>query len=117
DVAALEQAGIEKTAVARLLSEVYCYQILIDGFFHADPHPGNLLVRPGPILVLLDFGLAKDFPPGFQQGVAQLTGAILQQDAPGVVAAFTALGFRTRSGSGDSLLALADAFLGSAARK
>ena len=65
DVAALERAGIDKHAVAQKLMEMFCEQILRDGFFHADPHPGNILVQPGPRLVLLDFGLAKDFPPAF----------------------------------------------------
>jgi len=116
DVDALHAAHIDKHAVARILSEIFCHQILIDGFFHADPHPGNILVQPGPKIVLLDFGLAKDFPPGFAQGVAQLTGAIIAQDKMAVTAAFHALGFRTRNGDGDSLIALGEAFLGQAVR-
>lgn len=117
DLAGLEAAGIDKQDVARLLSEVFCHQILVDGFFHADPHPGNILVQPGPRLVLLDFGLAKDFPPGFALGVAQLTGAIIAQDKAAIAEAFAALGFRTKNGDSDSLLALGDAFLGQAVRK
>ncbi|HYD48477.1 MAG TPA: AarF/UbiB family protein, partial [Terriglobales bacterium] len=116
DVEALAAAGIDKQEVARLLSEVFCHQILVDGFFHADPHPGNILVRPGPKLVLLDFGLAKDFPPGFAAGIAQLTFAIIAQDRDGVVAAFRQLGFRTRDDDPASLVALGDAFLGQAVR-
>jgi predicted unusual protein kinase regulating ubiquinone biosynthesis (AarF/ABC1/UbiB family) len=117
DVAGLTAAGIDKQEVARLLSEVFCHQILIDGFFHADPHPGNILVQPGPRLVLLDFGLAKDFPPGFALGVAQLTGAIIAQDKKAIADAFAALGFRTKSGDSDSLLVLGEAFLGQAVRQ
>ena len=117
DVAALAAAGIDKQAVARVLSEIFCHQILVDGFFHADPHPGNILVQPGPRLVLLDFGLAKDFPPGFQHGVAKLAGAIILQDKPSIVAAFHDLGFRTRNANGDSLVALGDAFLGQVVRR
>ena len=102
--------------MARLLTEVFCHQILVDGFFHADPHPGNILVQPGPKLVLLDFGLAKDFPPAIAQGVVQLTTAILAQDRDAIAAAFTALGFRTRNGDSRSLVALSDVFLGQAVR-
>ena len=116
DVDGLNAAQIDRQEVARILSEIYCHQILIDGFFHADPHPGNLLVRPGPQLVLLDFGLVKDFPPGFQLGVAQLAGAILTHDIPRMAEAFHVLGFRTRTGDAGSLVALGDAFLGNAAR-
>jgi ubiquinone biosynthesis protein len=115
DVAALAAAHIDKQEVARLLTEIFCHQILVDGFFHADPHPGNILVQPGPKLVLLDFGLAKDFPPAIAQGVAQLASAILAHDRDATVAAFHVLGFRTR-GNNDSLVALSDAFFGEVAR-
>jgi predicted unusual protein kinase regulating ubiquinone biosynthesis (AarF/ABC1/UbiB family) len=116
DIDRLAAAGIDKHEVAQRLSEVFCHQILIDGFFHADPHPGNILVRPGPQLVLLDFGLAKDFPAGFQQGVAKLAAAILMQDHSAIAAAFHDLGFRTKNPDGDSLVALGDAFLGQVLR-
>ncbi len=116
DVEALEAAGIDKQDVARVLSEVFCQQILVDGFFHADPHPGNLLVRPGPQLVLLDFGLAKDFPPGFAVSMAALTAAIIQEDRDAMVKAFADLGFKTKNDDPESLIALGDAFLGQAVR-
>lgn len=112
DVAALERAGIDKHAVAQKLIEIFCDQVLRDGFFHADPHPGNILVQPGPRIVLLDFGLAKDFPPAFRDGIVRLTFSILTSNRDGIVAAFKELGFRTRSGSPDTLLAFSDLFLG-----
>ena len=111
-VAELEAAGIDKHAVAQKLTEIFIAQILRDGFFHADPHPGNILVQPGPKLVLLDFGLAKDFPPAFRDGIVRLTFAILTNDKNAMVRAFTELGFRTRNGSPDTLVMLSEAFLG-----
>jgi aarF domain-containing kinase len=112
----LEEAGIDKHAVAQKLTEIFCAQILRDGFFHADPHPGNILVQPGPKLVLLDFGLAKDFPPKFRDGIVRLTFAILTNDKDAMVRAFTELGFRTRNGSPDTLVTLSEAFLGGAVK-
>jgi predicted unusual protein kinase regulating ubiquinone biosynthesis (AarF/ABC1/UbiB family) len=113
DVDALERAGIDKHAVAQKLIEIFCDQVLRDGFFHADPHPGNILVQPGPKIVLLDFGLAKDFPATFRDGIVRLTFSILTSNHDGIIAAFQDLGFRTRSGNPDTLLAFADLFLGS----
>src|SRR5260370_7798272 len=63
-------------------------------------------------MVLLDFGLAKDFPPSFRDGIVRLTFAILTSDRAGIIRAFSELGFRTRNGSPDTLLALSDLFLG-----
>ncbi len=116
DVEGMAAAGIEKQEVARILSEVFCHQILVDGFFHGDPHPGNILVQPGPKVVLLDFGLAKDFPKGFVIGMASLASAIIRQNTSDLAAAFAELGFRTRDNDPATLVALGDAFLGQALR-
>lgn len=112
DIEGLERAGINKHVVAQMLIENFLDQVLRDGFFHADPHPGNILIQPGPKLVLLDFGLAKDFPASFRDGLVRLTFSILTSDRNGIVSAFSELGFRTRNGSPDTLLALSDLFLG-----
>ena len=117
DVAALERAGIDKRAVAQKLIDRFCDMILRDGFFHADPHPGNILVQPGPRLVFLDFGLAKDFPANVREGMVRLTFAILIADRNAIIQAFQDLGFRTRDGSPETLLALADLFLGQSLKR
>jgi predicted unusual protein kinase regulating ubiquinone biosynthesis (AarF/ABC1/UbiB family) len=117
DLAALERAGIDKHQVAQKLIEMFTQQILRDGFFHADPHPGNILVQPGPRIVLLDFGLAKDFPPAFRDAFVRLTFAILSSNRDAIVSAFHDLGFRTRDGSPGTLLMLADVFLGNSVKR
>lgn len=117
DVSALERAGIDKQAVAQKLMEVFCEQVLRDGFFHADPHPGNVMVQSGPRLVLLDFGLAKDFPPRFRDGIVRLTFSILTVDNAGIASAFEQLGFRTRDGSPETLITLANLLLGNTIRR
>ncbi len=96
DVHALDAAGIDRQAVARLVVESYMRQIFSHRFLHADPHPGNLFVRPGPQLVIVDFGLAKQLPPGFVQGFARLTSALIAADGAALAQAFRDLGFRTR---------------------
>ncbi|TMB45672.1 MAG: AarF/ABC1/UbiB kinase family protein [Deltaproteobacteria bacterium] len=116
DVAGLRALGLDPPDVARRLLELFCEQLLVHGFFHADPHPGNILVQPGGRLVLLDFGLVKDLPPGFREGMLRLVAAIVTGDAPAVAAAFRALGFRTRDDGDESLAWLGEAFLGWAIR-
>jgi predicted unusual protein kinase regulating ubiquinone biosynthesis (AarF/ABC1/UbiB family) len=117
DLEGMARAGIEKRAVGQKLIEIFTEQILRDGFFHADPHPGNILVQPGPRIVLLDFGLAKDFPPAFRQAMVRLTFAILTANREAILAAFHDLGFRTREESPETLLMLADLFLGNSVKR
>jgi predicted unusual protein kinase regulating ubiquinone biosynthesis (AarF/ABC1/UbiB family) len=117
DVEALSHAGIDKQEVAQKLIEIFTEMILRDGFFHADPHPGNILVQPGPRIVLLDFGLAKDFPVAFRDAMVRLTFAILTTDRPAILNAFRDLGFRTRDESPETLLMLANLFLGNSVRR
>ena len=62
--------------------------------------------------MLLDFGLAKDFPPAFRDGIVRLTFSILSANRDGIITAFHELGFRTRNGNPDTLLSFADLFLG-----
>jgi predicted unusual protein kinase regulating ubiquinone biosynthesis (AarF/ABC1/UbiB family) len=107
DVRRLRSAGIDTDRVAQVLVEAYCEQVLGHGFFHADPHPGNILVQPGasgrPRLVFIDFGLTKRLPAHFRAGVVAFAGALLGGDADAMADALLELGFETRDGTPESL--------------
>src|SRR5947208_3049019 len=76
DREALEQAGISPHEVARLLNELYAEQMLHLGILHADPHPGNLRVQPGPRLVLLDHGLPVPLAPSLVEALRKMVQAL-----------------------------------------
>lgn len=116
DIPMIEKSGIDKHEVAALLTDTYLRQILVHGFFHGDPHPGNLLVQPGPKLVILDLGLAKEFTPELRAGVIKLTMAIIARDARMIGQAFRELGFETRSGDDDTFITIGEVLLGQALR-
>lgn len=117
EVDRLRAAGVDLQKVVQTLVEAWCEQVLVHGFFHADPHPGNLLVEPeGPRLVLLDFGLAKDLPPGFRAAVVRLAVSLIRNDANELAAALFDMGFETRSGEREALADAARFFLDFAAR-
>ncbi len=117
DVEGLRAAGVDVDRVTQILVESFCRQILTHGFFHADPHPGNLLVQPeGPRLVLLDFGLSKDLPPRFREGIVQLALAMIGDDADKLGGALVDLGFETKDGDPASLVGVARFFLDVAKR-
>jgi predicted unusual protein kinase regulating ubiquinone biosynthesis (AarF/ABC1/UbiB family) len=112
DLAGLRAAGVDPAWVTRTLVEVFAEQILVHGFFHADPHPGNLLVQPeGPRLVLLDFGLAKELPESFRGGVLGFVAALVRGDLEAMTDALGALGFETRRASRDALRDVAELIL------
>ncbi len=96
DMPALDAAGIDHQSVYRLVAESYMRQMFDHGFFHADPHPGNLFVRPGPILVIVDFGLSKQLTPSFLLAFIRLNAAIIAADGAALAQAFRDLGFETR---------------------
>jgi ubiquinone biosynthesis protein len=106
DLARIDRAGIDRAAVARLVVELYCQQIFSDGVYHADPHPGNLLVRRGPTgaltVVFLDFGAVAEVSPQMRQGLVELLQGALARDTPRIVRAMKQMGFIGR-GADDSV--------------
>jgi len=97
DIEALRREDIDPQAVAQLVTDVYCEQLYIHGMFHADPHPGNLLVQPGPTLVMLDFGLCRQYDDAFRLRYAKMTNAMLRWDLPALVEAYKELGIKVKN--------------------
>jgi predicted unusual protein kinase regulating ubiquinone biosynthesis (AarF/ABC1/UbiB family) len=62
------------------LIEFYGDQLLIHGFFHADPHPGNILIRPDSRIVLLDYGMVLEITPELQQDLVRIVVAAVRGD-------------------------------------
>jgi ubiquinone biosynthesis protein len=98
DVERLRAAGFDPRAVAERVAALFCTMIFEHGFFHGDPHPGNLLVLADGRIGLLDFGLAKELPPGFAAGVASMLVRGLAGDGAGALEAARDLGFEIREG-------------------
>jgi len=96
DLEAIDAAGIDRHEMVQVLTESYFKQIFAHGFFHADPHPGNLFVQPGPKIVIVDFGIAKELPPGFLAGFIRLVTTLIGGPSEDLPKAFRDLGFHTK---------------------
>jgi predicted unusual protein kinase regulating ubiquinone biosynthesis (AarF/ABC1/UbiB family) len=72
--------NIDIQRVVHNLIEFYGDQLLIHGFFHADPHPGNILVRPDARIVLLDYGMVIEITSDFRRDLLRATIAAVRQD-------------------------------------
>jgi ubiquinone biosynthesis protein len=94
DRTALLDAGISPSAVVRLLNDVYAEQIFRLGMLHADPHPGNLLVQPGPKLVLLDHGLTVPLKSTLVNALGEMVRALLVADFDRLTKALAQAGMR-----------------------
>jgi len=97
----LEAAGIDPYAVARKLVEAFYKQLFLDGFFHADPHPGNFLVQKGeagPRIVVLDFGAATECRPNLIDGMLDILRGLMTRDDSLVVKGIETMGFVAAGG-------------------
>lgn len=91
----LEPAGMpqhDPERILRAVMELYVRMMLVDGLFHADPHPGNILVDEAGRVVLLDFGMVVDVPVATRRALGRTVFAAIRQDVSGVVDGFYALG-------------------------
>jgi predicted unusual protein kinase regulating ubiquinone biosynthesis (AarF/ABC1/UbiB family) len=94
-----KQLGLDRSQLARQVVEIYCQQIFVDGCYHADPHPGNLLVRAGengPQIVFLDFGAVAEIPGNVRAGIVELIQGALTRDTRKIVGAMKQMGFVAR---------------------
>jgi ubiquinone biosynthesis protein len=102
DLAGLEAAGIDRRKAARLAVDAYCQQIFVDGVYHADPHPGNLLLRAGatpqqgPTLIFLDFGATAVVSPAMRKGMVSFIQGAMTKDTGRIVAGMKEMGFISR---------------------
>lgn len=90
---ALESAGLDRKRLARLGAESYLRQLLTDGFFHADPHPGNIAVDPADgSLIFYDFGMMGQVQQVTRARLMDTFVGIAQRDAGLVMSALVELG-------------------------
>ncbi|WP_284641269.1 ABC1 kinase family protein [Paenibacillus silviterrae] len=91
----LQADGYDVKKIGERLMKAMLQQILVDGFFHADPHPGNLQVLPGGVLALMDFGMVGRLTPAMKRHFANLVIALMRQSTPAVMKAVLGMGLVT----------------------
>ena len=89
---ALEAAGLDRKLIARLGAKAYLQQLLNDGFFHADPHPGNIAVDPEGALIFYDFGMMGRIKTNVREQLMETLFGIAQKNADRVVTSLVELG-------------------------
>lgn len=80
DVEALKRAGQDPREIVKLGAKALFEQIFVHGFYHADPHPGNIFVLSGPRIAFVDFGLVGYLTGTTKRHLADLAGAAVAHD-------------------------------------
>ena len=125
DVAAMRAVGIEPTAVAERLLDVYFKQVFQEGFFHADPHPGNIFVRlrPRPInapaegptpfqITFIDFGMMGNIQSLVGENLRRVRLAVAKRDARALTQIYQDMGFFLPGADLDRITEAQEAVLG-----
>ena len=108
DYARLDAEGISRLEVAKRTVQTYFYQFFDAGFFHADPHPGNIFVKKGapgegPIIEFVDFGMVGSLTKSMKKALKDLFLGFLMRDSHALVDALSRLGF---IGEGANMVAI-----------
>jgi predicted unusual protein kinase regulating ubiquinone biosynthesis (AarF/ABC1/UbiB family) len=107
DVGALRAAGIDPVEVANELARVTFQQIFVNGFFHADPHPGNIFVTPGPdstwTLTFVDFGMMGEISDTLRAGLRDFILAVVARNGRALITALERMDVLLQSADTDAL--------------
>ncbi len=85
DLAAIDQAGLDRKIIARRGAQAILKMILEDGFFHADPHPGNVFYLPENRIAFIDFGMVGRLSPDRRVQVVDLLHGLVEREPSSVV--------------------------------
>ena len=80
DLAAIDNAGLDRKALAARASDAMLKMILVDGFFQADPHPGNLMCLPDNRVAMIDFGMVGRLSSSRRSQIVDLLAGFVRQD-------------------------------------
>jgi predicted unusual protein kinase regulating ubiquinone biosynthesis (AarF/ABC1/UbiB family) len=108
DVQAVRASGVEFSVLMEKLVLFYTEQMLVKGYFHADPHPGNLLVNQAGELVLLDYGMVSRIPSHIRQAMIYAVKAAYERNFEMLVSAVRRMGILTEQAPQDQLVDIAE---------
>ncbi|KAL6634610.1 hypothetical protein ACP70R_027281 [Stipagrostis hirtigluma subsp. patula] len=111
----LDKLGVDRKRLGRYAVESYLEQILSHGFFHADPHPGNIAVDDvnGGRLIFYDFGMMGSISPNIREGLLEAFYGVYEKDPDKVLQAMVQMGVLVPTGDMTAVRRTAQFFLNS----
>ena len=110
DSQALMDTGIDPKDLAAHISDLIFAQIFEHGFFHGDPHPGNMLIAEGGVTALLDYGMMGSFTPAFRSSIAHLIAGLANKNLQVVMSSILAMSEEGYTADSTRMLADVEAF-------
>jgi len=110
DPEVLREAGIDPVAFAEKLTDLIYEQVFDFGFFHGDPHPGNMCVLPGGVVGVIDFGMMGTFSPSFRSSIAHLLAGLAKKDHKQVMNAVLEISKERYTSDPNKMLSEVEAF-------
>ncbi|MDP2767429.1 MAG: AarF/ABC1/UbiB kinase family protein, partial [Candidatus Methanoperedens sp.] len=104
DIAQIEALGMDKKKLSIDLANAYLKMVFEDGFYHADPHPGNILVSREGNIIFFDFGMAGHIDPVLHENLANLMIAMRRNDIDFLIEALSEIGLIGDAGSESPML-------------
>ena len=96
DVDGLRARAFAPRTVAERVVTAYCRMIFVDGIYHADPHPGNILVALDGAIVFVDFGAVGVLAPHMREGIPEFFEGLIRRDPKRITEAIRTMGFVAR---------------------
>lgn len=96
DFEELEALGVDRVALAELILRVYCQMVFVDGLYHADPHPGNIIVHGDGSITFVDFGAVGRLRPNMKTGMQHFWNGIIRRDVAQISGALREMGMISR---------------------
>ncbi|MCB1051876.1 MAG: AarF/ABC1/UbiB kinase family protein [Acidobacteria bacterium] len=108
DAQAIRDLGQDPKQIARKMLDAYCRMVFLHGVYHADPHPGNVLVLAEGRLAFLDFGAIAHLSSGMRLGIPKFLAAAVRSDRQAILSSLDEMGFVARTADPE----LADRLIG-----
>ena len=99
----LEAAGIDRAVVAQRILRTACQMIFVDGVFHADPHPGNIIVHHDGTFTMLDLGAVGRMAPAVKAGIPLFWQGVIRRDPAQITAGLRQGGLISRDADDDEV--------------
>lgn len=110
DIKELDKLPVDKKQLAVDLIHFYCKQIFQDGLFHADPHPGNIIITPDGKIAMLDFGAIATVSPQMREGLTLFVEGLIKKDSRILSDAIKMMGFMAKKDDDETLETVVDYF-------